>query len=90
VRVRFPLNNYVSANFGYAHFWAGEFTKTETEKTGLIEDKLPEVVTLINPGVLSTPVVFKATLAISEDILVIIASIAEVLTPIAFNSSHVH
>lgn len=32
VRVRFPINQYVSANLGYAHFWAGDFTKTETEK----------------------------------------------------------
>lgn len=32
VRVRFPINQYVSANLGYAHFWAGDFTKTITEK----------------------------------------------------------
>jgi len=32
VRVRFPMNQYVSANLGYAHFWAGDFTKTITEK----------------------------------------------------------
>ncbi len=27
VRVRFPINQYVSANLGYAHFWAGDFLK---------------------------------------------------------------
>jgi hypothetical protein len=32
VRLRFPINQYVSANLGYAYFWAGDFTKTETQK----------------------------------------------------------
>jgi len=25
IRVRFPFNKHIYANFGYAHFWAGEF-----------------------------------------------------------------
>ena len=32
VRLRFPITQYVSANLGYAYFWAGDFTKTETQK----------------------------------------------------------
>jgi hypothetical protein len=32
MRVRFPINQFISANLGYAHFWAGDFTKTQTEK----------------------------------------------------------
>ncbi len=32
VRVRFPINNYISANLGYAHFWAGDFTETTSQK----------------------------------------------------------
>lgn len=32
VRVRFPINNFVSANLGYAHFWAGDFTETTSQK----------------------------------------------------------
>ena len=31
VRARFPVNKYVSANIGYAHFWAGDFTKTTSQ-----------------------------------------------------------
>lgn len=31
VRVRFPINKYVGANIGYAHFWAGDFTKTTSQ-----------------------------------------------------------
>ncbi len=30
VRVRFPINKYILANLGYAHFWAGDFTKSTT------------------------------------------------------------
>ncbi len=30
VRVRFPINKYIAANLGYAHFWAGDFTKATT------------------------------------------------------------
>lgn len=32
VRVRFPLNKYVGANIGYAHFWAGDFTKATSRR----------------------------------------------------------
>lgn len=32
VRVRFPVGNYVAANIGYAHFWAGDFTKTTSRR----------------------------------------------------------
>jgi hypothetical protein len=28
VRVRFPINQYMSANLGYVHFWAGDFTQS--------------------------------------------------------------
>lgn len=27
IRARFPINPYIYANFGYAHFWAGNFLK---------------------------------------------------------------
>jgi hypothetical protein len=27
LRLRFPINKHVSSNLGYAHFWAGDFTK---------------------------------------------------------------
>ncbi len=27
VRLRFPVNDYIATNIGYAHFWAGDFTK---------------------------------------------------------------
>jgi hypothetical protein len=30
IRVRFPVNKYIAANIGYAHFWAGDFTKSTT------------------------------------------------------------
>jgi hypothetical protein len=30
IRVRFPINKYIAANLGYAHFWAGDFTKSTT------------------------------------------------------------
>jgi hypothetical protein len=30
IRVRFPINQYIAANLGYAHFWAGDFTKSTT------------------------------------------------------------
>lgn len=30
LRVRFPINQYASLNLGYAHFWAGNFTITNT------------------------------------------------------------
>lgn len=33
VRLRFPINKQISANIGYAHFWAGDFTK-ETSRNG--------------------------------------------------------
>lgn len=32
VRVRFPINNFVAANLGYALFWAGDFTETTSQK----------------------------------------------------------
>jgi hypothetical protein len=32
IRVRFPINKYIAANFGYAHFWAGDFTKTTSQQ----------------------------------------------------------
>jgi hypothetical protein len=32
VRVRFPINQYIGANLGYAHFWAGDFTTATSEK----------------------------------------------------------
>lgn len=35
IRLRFPINQYISANLGYAHFWAGEFTKSTTRKGSL-------------------------------------------------------
>lgn len=31
VRVRFPINKHIAANLGYAHFWAGDFTKTTSQ-----------------------------------------------------------
>ncbi|MDO9052182.1 MAG: alginate export family protein [Methylotenera sp.] len=34
VRVRFPINKYIGVNVGYAHFWAGDFTKDTTAITG--------------------------------------------------------
>lgn len=34
VRVRFPINKYIAANLGYAHFWAGDFTKETTARAG--------------------------------------------------------
>ena len=32
LRVRFPINKQVAVNLGYAHFWAGDFTKTTSRK----------------------------------------------------------
>lgn len=32
LRVRFPINQYISANLGYAHFWAGDFTTATAKK----------------------------------------------------------
>ncbi len=32
IRVRFPINKYIAANLGYAHFWAGDFTKTTSQQ----------------------------------------------------------
>ncbi|MDP3088785.1 MAG: alginate export family protein [Methylotenera sp.] len=32
LRVRFPINEQVSLNLGYAHFWAGDFVKTTSRK----------------------------------------------------------
>lgn len=32
LRLRFPINKYTSANIGYAHFWAGDFTKVTSQK----------------------------------------------------------
>ncbi|MDI1308225.1 MAG: alginate export family protein [Methylotenera sp.] len=32
LRVRFPVNQYASLNIGYAHFWAGDFVKSNTRK----------------------------------------------------------
>lgn len=34
VRLRFPINNQIAANIGYARFWAGDFTEATTAKTG--------------------------------------------------------
>jgi hypothetical protein len=34
VRLRFPINKQISANIGYAHFWAGDFTKATVAKKG--------------------------------------------------------
>lgn len=34
IRVRFPINKYIAANLGYAHFWAGDFTKETTARAG--------------------------------------------------------
>lgn len=34
VRLRFPINKQISANIGYAHFWAGDFTKATTRNGG--------------------------------------------------------
>lgn len=34
VRVRFPINKYIGVNLGYAHFWAGDFTKDTTARAG--------------------------------------------------------
>jgi hypothetical protein len=34
IRVRFPINKYIAANLGYAHFWAGDFTKSTTRNGG--------------------------------------------------------
>lgn len=34
VRLRFPINKQISANIGYAHFWAGDFTKETVAKKG--------------------------------------------------------
>ncbi|MDO8960683.1 MAG: alginate export family protein [Methylophilus sp.] len=34
IRVRFPINKYIAANLGYAHFWAGDFTKETTAIAG--------------------------------------------------------
>lgn len=34
IRVRFPINKYIAANLGYAHFWAGDFTKSTTVRAG--------------------------------------------------------
>jgi len=33
LRVRFPINKYIGVNLGYAHFWAGEFTKTQSQRS---------------------------------------------------------
>lgn len=32
LRFRFPIGQNVGANIGYAHFWAGDFTKTTSQK----------------------------------------------------------
>lgn len=32
LRVRFPINQHVSLNLGYAHFWAGDFVKATSRK----------------------------------------------------------
>ena len=32
LRVRFPLNDKIAVNLGYAHFWAVDFTKTTSRK----------------------------------------------------------
>jgi hypothetical protein len=32
VRARFPVGNYVAANIGYAHFWAGDFTTATSRR----------------------------------------------------------
>lgn len=32
VRVRFPINDRIAANLGYAHFWAGDFVKATSRK----------------------------------------------------------
>ena len=32
LRVRFPINKHVAVNLGYAHFWAGDFTRTTSRK----------------------------------------------------------
>ena len=32
LRVRFPISNKVAFNLGYAHFWAGDFTKITSRK----------------------------------------------------------
>lgn len=32
VRVRFPIGDHVSANVGYAYFWAGDFTKATSKR----------------------------------------------------------
>ena len=33
IRVRFPINKYIAANLGYAHFWAGDFTEKTAQRT---------------------------------------------------------
>jgi len=33
IRVRFPVNQYIAANLGYAHFWAGDFTEKTSQRT---------------------------------------------------------
>lgn len=32
LRVRFPLGDKIAVNLGYAHFWAGDFTRTTSRK----------------------------------------------------------
>jgi hypothetical protein len=32
VRLRFPIGQQLGANIGYAYFWAGDFTKTTSQK----------------------------------------------------------
>lgn len=34
VRLRFPIHKQVAANIGYAHFWAGDFTKATSRNGG--------------------------------------------------------
>jgi hypothetical protein len=33
IRVRFPINKYIAAKLGYAHFWAGDFTEKTAQRT---------------------------------------------------------
>jgi hypothetical protein len=32
IRVRFPINQYIAANIGYAKFWAGDFTAATSQQ----------------------------------------------------------
>jgi hypothetical protein len=39
LRVRFPLGDKVAVNFGYAHFWAGEFTRKTSRRIAGEQDR---------------------------------------------------